>query len=679
MMKKVMSILMIAAILLSCCACNKEEPKVTEPTTEPTAAAPIVKDEMNMSPEELYGDIDESQPVDGIYKIWSIKGVEQLAKHPEAKFEVLCHIDLEGAALAPIPEFTGEIIGGAWTIKNFTVAGSGESFGLIGVNKGSVTNINFENVTLQPGSDAKNIGALAGINAGNLTRCTITGTMAVDAQQGSCGSLVGVNTGTITNAAATVDLTVSGTGTLLVGGIAGTAQGGKIEYVDTNGKLTVTGENKTVGLFAGEATDVVFTDCVFGGADNSLNGQLFTNFTGNAEDDELAVALNGLWRDNAYHAPLPENIAKLRQKVVDEMYALVTIQWKPKEDFSFTCNCTGSVCSGVFSADYQYVGIPYNHGRSSLRRAQYVIGEDGYLKDWVYDLPQFDGLQVYLGGDCSSTLQQAWWTVNNDTDFVFTATMYPANGFGTIPVGDYKCDFLLKNEKIDGFNVKPSRQYLDVNTPEKIYECYAACRYGDAIVNSAVAGGHTRMLAADPVIIKNQAGQIDPDHSYMLMHEQGGGFFQNDKTMIVTYGGANKKFTFANLYFDWYVPITCKELVTGVQDPVEVELQGGCDGYAGMLTGNIHTNYHLDFVTLRVTDSQGNEVLDHVQFTGAAKRGDTNGYMQRCMWTDMDLAEFSAIVHETQFQAGEEYSYTITASLATYDDVVVKEGSFTIG
>ena len=114
-MKRFFSVLMLIAILLSCCACAKK--------AEPEAStAPIVQDALKMSPEELYGHIDQTQPVDGVYKIWSIKGVEQLAKTPNATFEVLCHIDLEGATLAPVPEFTGEIIGGNWTIKNFTVA-----------------------------------------------------------------------------------------------------------------------------------------------------------------------------------------------------------------------------------------------------------------------------------------------------------------------------------------------------------------------------------------------------------------------------------------------------------------------------------------------------------------------------------------------------------------------------
>lgn len=676
-MKKMICILMIVAILLSCCACGEKNPEQTTPVTEGSAT----NDQLEKTPEELYGHIDQTVPQDGVYKIWSIQGVEQLAKHPEAKFEVLCHIDLEGATLAPIPEFTGEIVGGAWTIQNFTVAGDGENFGLIGINKGNITNINFENVTFQPGSNAKNIGTLAGINEGNFTRCTVAGTMTVDGRQGSCGSLAGTNSGTIANVASDVELTISGAGALLVGGIAGTAKGGKIEYVDVEGALTVTGENKTVGLFAGEATDTVFTSCVFIGADNSLNGQLFTNFTGNAEDDELVVAENALWRDNAYHAPLPENIAKLRQKVADEMEGLVTITWKPKQDVPHTCHCTGGVCSGVFSDRYTYIGVPYNHGSSSLRRAQYVIDEEGYLKDWTYDLPPYDGLQCYLGGDCSAILQQAWWTVSNSTSVNITKYMYPVCGNGTIPVGSYKCDFELKNITVGGVKTQYTQQYIDANTPEIMYESYAAMRIGDAIVNHSVAGGHTRMVAEDPVIVKDQTGAINPDHSYVLMHEQGGGYNLYDDTMTVTHGAAFKKFTFSNLYVDWYIPITCKELLTGEQDPVEATLEGACDGYAGMLTGTVRTNYNLDFVNLTIQDSEGNVVLDHPQFASVHKRNDygSGSYIGRYMITWLDMADFSGVLNEMTFQSGESYTYTVTACMNTYDDVVVHEGSFTIG
>lgn len=589
-MKKIMSILMLIAILLSLCACGAAES--TQGNDQPVSG--------ELTPEQRFGHINQLEPIDGVYQIWNAEGVKNIAKHPDATFELLCTIDMENAVLSPIgteeTPFTGELKGGNFYIKNFTVQGGDEkNFGFIGVNKGIVRDIVLENVSFIPGAGAGNIGSLAGDNQGELIRCTISGTMAVSASadNASCGNVVGRNTGKLANTAATVDVSYTADGTAVLGGIVGTAQGGTVEFVEANGSMTVTGERKTVGLFAGLAENTVFTNCVFAGSDNSLNGRLFVNFTGNETDDELIVAVNAKWRDNAYHQPLPEKTAQLRQRVVDEMYALVTFQWKTKEDIAHTCYCTGGVCSGVFSTMYAYVGVPYNHMSSSLRRAQYVVDEDGYLKDWVYDLPAYDGLQCYLGGDCSSILQQAWWTVSNSTNYMITANMFPACGYGTMPVGDYKCDFELKNIKVDGVNTKWSQQYIDANTPEKIYECYAACRYGDAIVNHAKAGGHTRMLAMDPVVIKDQAGNIDPDYSYMLMHEQGGGYVVNDETKIVTHGAAFKKFTFANLYYDWYIPISCEELLSGEMEPAEVTLEGGCDGFAGMYTGNIHTNYHL--------------------------------------------------------------------------------------
>jgi len=670
-MKKWMSILMAAAILLSCCACQKEE----------TAQAPSAV-QSTATPEELYGHIDQTVPQDGVYKIWSIVGLEQLAEHPEATFELLCHIDLQGAVLAPVPEFSGELNGGNWTIQNFTVAGDGENFGFIGINRGNVHNLTLDNVTFQPGADAQNIGALAGVNEGIFLRCTVGGTLAAKADRDdiAVGSVAGINSGKLANLQVAVDMTLEGSGKAAAGGIVGKARGGQTEYTDLSGKLTVTGENKTVGLFAGEASDTVFTSCVFAGADNSLNGQLFTNFTG-SEDDELVVAENARWRDNAYHQPLPENIAVLRQKVVDEMYGLVTITWKTKQDVPHTCHCTGGVCSGVFSDKYTYIGVPYNHGSSSLRRAQYVIDEEGYLKDWTYDLPPYDGLQCYLGGDCSAILQQAWWTVSNSTSFNITKYMPPAYGSGTIAVGSYQCDFELKDVTVNGVKLQSTQQYIDVNTPEVMYESYAAMRYGDAIVNSIVSGGHTRMAAEDPVIIKDQEGNIDPNYSYVLMHEQGGGYNLYDDTMTVTHGAAYKKFTFANLYTDCYIPITCKELLTGEQEPAQAVLEDGCDGYGGMLTGTVRTNYNLDFVQLTITDSQGNVVLDHSQFASVHKRGDygSGSYIGRYMITWLDMADFSGVLNEMTFESGETYTYAVTACMNTYDDIPVHQGSFTFG
>ena len=49
-MKKIISLLLLSAILVSLCACGNEQG-----ATEPSATEPLIKDEIKMSPEELRG------------------------------------------------------------------------------------------------------------------------------------------------------------------------------------------------------------------------------------------------------------------------------------------------------------------------------------------------------------------------------------------------------------------------------------------------------------------------------------------------------------------------------------------------------------------------------------------------------------------------------------------------
>lgn len=86
-------------------------------------------------------------------------------------------------------------------------------------------------------------------------------------------------------------------------------------------------------------------------------------------------------------------------------------------------------------------------------------------------------------------------------------------------------------------------------------------------------------------------------------------------------------------------------------------------------------------MTLQITDSQGNVVLDHIQFPSVHKRADygASSFIGRTMQTDMDLAELSSAINQLELEDGQTYTYKLTASLSTYEDFVVKEGSFTVG
>ena len=679
-MKKFVSMLLLIAVLVSLCACAKKETAATTaPVAEPATEATLDPS----SPEAMYGHIDQTKPVDGVYKIWNTDGIQSIWNHPEGNFELLCDLDMAGAELTPIAEFTGTINGGNFTIKNFTVKGGNETdFGFITVNKGKVNNLYLDNVTLIPGSNAKNIG-LVGVNEGTVNRCifsNLTLDVPAAAADASVGALAGYNAGTLSNNEVDVDVKVTAPGKVNVGGIAGTAKGGKIEYIDTIGALDATDcGNKSVGLFAGWAEDVILTGCAFVGASNTVDGKLFTNFTGNPDDDELVVALDALWRDND-KPPLTEGQNKLRDLVVAEMNTMGTIEWRLHQDLLHDCTCSLSTCHGVYNTTYTYYGIPYNHKGGSLSRMQYALDEDGYIKDWLYDMEAYDGFDLYIGNDCSTALAHAWWRVSNSTDFSRVTYQIPAlmhsTNFksGCIPVGTGWWEHVTLDSD------KWTDDYFEANDEQTMLEAYALMRKGDAYGYMVEAGGHTRMAAEDAVVVRDQQGKINPSYSYVITTEQGA-TWTDDVKMQYSNWKVNFKYSFGSLMADWAVPMTCEELLTGEMEPAECTLLDGADGLAGIYTGTVKANYYLDSVNVTIKDSKGNQVMNHTMWTTVDKRHDLghNDGLLRNYKDDFDLSAFAMPLSKVQLKKGETYTYTISGLLHTYDTFVVKEDSFTFG
>ena len=657
-MKRFISVLTLICILLSLCACGGGNQQETEPAEGGVH---------ELTPVELYGHIDQFTPLAGTYKIWNAEGFKNIANHPEAKFEILCPIDMGGAILEPIPEFTGDLMGADFAITNFTVQGDGENFGFIGVNKGRLRNLILDQVTFLPGANAKNIGSLAGVNENTVLRCTVNGTMTVDAAAtgAACGNLLGRNTGSVTNTKANVALYFNAPNAATLGGAIGIIQSGTVERLTMEGRITVTGNDKTVGVLAGLSEGVVLNSCSFLGEDNSLNGKLFTNFTGNPDDDEMVTVVDARLRDNG-REPLPDNIRALRDKVVKAMYDMGTVEWRVKQDLIYT--------DRMWSTTYQFKGIPYNHKSGSLAAAQYLIGDDGYLIDDVYGWATSDSWDMYFGSDCSGALQQAWWTVSNTTDTSVTTHLYPYSRSGSLPVGDWEWDFELTGSPL------VSTPYIEATGEERMYEAYAQLRAGDGIVYHTPAGGHCRMIAEDPVIVRDQNGKIDPQLSYVISHEQGNAV-RNDEEGTYSSWNIGRTQYFSNLLYDAAVPITTIELQTGEVDPVEAVLVGKQDGYAGMISGNVETNYHLDSVTLVITDSKGNVVLDQPYFVDVCKNSDMGSayYRGRTFNTTCEMSNFAIYLANLDLKVGATYNYTVTANLATFDHIVVNEGSFTYG
>ena len=662
-MKKLISLLLTLVLVASCFAGCQQKAQVA--TT----------DDGVMTNEKMFGHIDQTVPVDGVYKIWSVVGVKNIANHPEASFEILCNIDLEGATLAPIPEFTGDLNGANFVISNFTLAGEDENFGFIGVNKGNIHDLLMENVIFQPGA-AENIGALAGCNEGKILRCTVGGRMDVPAcaEDANIGALVGSSTGSVQNTQVNVELTVSAGQKANVGAIAGILDGGTTEYVTTNGSVIATGENKTVGLFSGVAKNLHAQELAFVGSENSLDGKLVEAYFGTQEN----VTYERMLVRQA-HAPLTEGQQKLRDRVVEEMYKMGTVVWHVTEPVDHSSTCNDGQCHGVYEPEITNIGMPYNHKNGSWNRFMYCMEqrEDGsyQFKDWVYDTEGYDGYDLYIGNDCSTAVLQAYLTVSNSIDFVRSSYTTPAMGLGWLPVGDWVWD--MGYDMLSGVH-RQTDTYLEHNGKDVMYEAYACLRKGDGLGQNSDQGGHNRMLSEDAVVVRDENGKIDPDYSYVLVHEQGPPHM-NEETKTYSTWNINYKYTFGSLYGKDYIPITIEELVTGVMETPECYLEGGVDGSRlGLVIGTVKANYSLDAVKMEVRDSKGQVVFEHVMFPTVTKRFDdsANDTLIRRVVMEYDLNGFATPLSKVVFQPGVEYHATITGCLSTYDQIVVKDFSF---
>ena len=673
-MKKWISALLLMAVLVSLCAGGEKEPELDEPvaTREPS------------SHEIMCGHIDQTREIDGVFQIWNAEGVKNMLENPGGNFELLCHVDMEGAVIGPVAEFTGVLTGQNWAIKNFTVRGGGETdFGFIGINKGQISGLRLENVTFLPGENAKNVGTLVGNNQGVVSDCTVTGAkldVAAAPSGASVGSLVGRNTGSLTNTKVEAALGVTATGPANVGAIVGTAQGGEIRSIETEGKLEITGGGVSAGLFAGQASQVVFQDCKFLCQTNTLDGKLIGAFTGN-QDEELVTCPNGLYRDNGWHQPLTEGQNQLRDLVVAEMNAMGTIQWRLHKDLVHTCTCGSSGCQGIYNAGTTYYGIPYNHKGGSLSRMQYALDEEGYVKDWLYGMDAYDGFDLYIGNDSATALAQAWWRVSNSTDFSSCTYLLPqlvavpnvATGqetSGVLKVGDYHSDFTLNANNY-------TEQFMEVNGQQGMFRAYAALRKGDGYVYINPEGGHTGMAVEDAVVVLDQSGRINGDYSFVRTTEQG---FTTDGDAQSTWR-VNHKVTFADLFNEWAIPVTCQELATGQMEPSVCTMVDPVEGFAGMYNGTVKANYFLDSVDLQIQNAKGETVFCHTMWTTADKQADVghNEGLLRNYKDDYDMVGFATPLSQFRFEKGQTYSYRVIAHLHTYEDYVVHESSFTYG
>ena len=559
--------------------------------------------------------------------IWCIRTpgqLERLREDPKGQYCLAADIDMGGANWEPV-DFDGIIDGEGHTIRNFhivsaTQQGNQGFFGCLGENA-KVSNMHLRNLEVVGCDEATCIGALAGVNLGYIENCSV-------------------------GADAPYTPTPSGKRRILTGECDPT--------VIRDGRQTGVCVGAVVGKNAGSVTGVRSYALL----ETAMQGLCGEN-TGKLE---------GLWRDCTHRSELLSVTAQMmRRDIVRHMEDQGNFRWIPVKDMKFTsAYSTGTPVT--YAKNMAHYGLPYTQKYGSLERAASFMDSQGYVKDWLPEYSDkadtdpetpYSGWDVYLGNDCSGAVYWSWCRSCASVCFEYTGHLVPTpenqKEFQILPVGDYIAD------------TEDTIAVVAANTPEKIMECYAQLHMGDAIVCRDPKFGHTRLVMRDPMVVRNAAGVIDPDASYVPTHEQGvgKGFTERETTWQL-----NCRYPFRELVVQ-FLPITNPDLQRGTPAPVRVL----SEGVEGPFSGSVSSNYRIISTTVELTERSGGQHFESTLFPTMVRKHidppQSNDNLARSTVKTVQLASHRTDL--SQLPAG-HYDYSVFVRLSNGSTYCVHEG-----
>lgn len=589
----------------------------------------------------------------------------------DQEYELACDIDLDGARWQPIGSscapFSGMFDGKGHCVRNFVISQDSDCCGFFGVNEGTVLNLQLENMHIDHCAKADcAMGSIAGVNHGSIVNVSAQGCKidaALLAGEIRVGGIAGSNTGIIRNVTIQCHVNLRAEkAVVFAGGLLGVGKGGFVETTKLKGRFEVKGPEKQlhVGLFAGSLTDSLLSACTMGASMNTINGKVFQALTGEAGTEHFEGCL---WRDNRNSDELlTEESLQLREKSVEHIRKMATVKWTPDKDMVYRCSCGGVLHNQQFKAGTTYKGLPYSHKGGSYERFLACFREDGTLQPWI-KTEGWDGMDLYMGCDCSAAVYWAWSRVSPDITFRFTGNMIPAAKEGSIGVGPYDCS-------MDDF----TNGIIEANTPEAIYESYARLSKGDAVVTILKSGGHTRMCAQNAVVYRNTHGVIDKGQSYVVTIEQGDGLYpkhkENNSSWLVDW-----KYTFLELRSARYIPISTPVLQSGVSPQPEVTYEK-TEGDGNLHSGRVVSNYRIISVSAKLLKEKAC-IWDYTLFTAVHPWAeDFTDVRMRDTVKEVDLSEFKPYFNK-KLTPGETYRYEVSAQISTGEVFIVNSATFT--
>ena len=338
------------------------------------------------------------------------------------------------------------------------------------------------------------------------------------------------------------------------------------------------------------------------------------------------VADTKTWYEEFNSLPIAnENMTEqeLRKLCVDAFRLNLTMPWTTNQEVKYTYTLLSKSYDVFLPAGIAYSGLCYATGiegatyGNAWKMLPYWNAETGMLDTEAM------GEQVLniISSACSYGAMQGWNRVSNSHGIkeMDSYSMYISN---IVPVGPYQYEPYTYN-----YNFKDrqaSNMIIAANGEETIYESYACVLPADGVFSSSAY--HVMMISQNPVVVRRDDGTIDPEQSYVHVHEQKStgtrtenlNYLQENGVTMRPLGSVDQKYTFQKLLEKGYIPFALKEFVG--EDPVEpgkawlgtqnVELENGADLTAGVLFGyTLYANYNVCTIQVEVKAPDG-KVLD---------------------------------------------------------------------
>lgn len=522
-----------------------------------------------------------------VHEVYSPVGLWRMVYEPTDTFRLIGDIDMQGERWFPVA-FRGRLEGCGHTISNLRIGDSIDGcegfFTKLG-KKARITDVTFENVQIFCDGAAVKIGAICGENQGVIENCTVKHAVFRDAE-------------------------------------------GKTPF------------SRAVGIAAGKNSGTV-----------SMTGRTSAAFLlQNAQTGlcgENGGTVEGFWQDLSNATEFASETERdMRRKVVDKMFQMATFQWKLDETMEYNCSCGAAFCKHCYVGGRQHFGLPYTHHSGSVERMRGCFKKiDSRGKKAQTLLPfaaapldpsngDLKDFSAYIGNDCSGAVYWAWATASADISFRWTWQMIPTEDncreYGVVKLGHYTCG--IGNQTIRENDNVLTDPVTGEDHPEVLYEAYRLARKGDALVHLSQVrllhengnvkvgrGGHTILICADPVVIRDAEGAIDPKRSHILTNEQGSPMGRVDTSW--TLGGvwsfdqlAYRRSMKSKKGWQLYVPITTHALQNGRPDEAKLHT----NGVTSPVCGIVSSNFRINSTAAVVLDEKGRELARDTQYTGIA-------------------------------------------------------------